>query len=184
MGLASICLVRFLFVGADSVEDVLLNLFFLATGVLVALSQAGDEWVSRNFRFLSFHWGKAIFSFVLSSTSVANENKEFIQVVMATYFFLVGCSFLTLAIADRQHDIKVSRSFDSESSHTLQNQKDSKRGFAILNIASDRDKTAKNKEAGQSGYSTADYGSDLFSDLGSDHENFKYGINSLRRPFF
>lgn len=34
---------------------------------------------------------------------------------MATYFFLVGCCFLTLAIADREHDIyENGRNLDEE----------------------------------------------------------------------
>ena len=37
----------------------------------------------------------------------------------------------------------------------------------------------------QTGLSTSDdFGSDLLSELDSEHENSKYGINALRRPFF
>lgn len=145
----------------------------------------GFDWILRNFRFLSFHWGRALFSFTLSTVSVANQDKEFIQVVMATYFFLVGCSFLTLAIADREHDVLEGLKNLDEEREITDKQDSKKKGYAIRNIASAAKKALKSGDsAGESGFSTADYGSDLFSELGSDHENSKYGINALRRPFF
>lgn len=41
LGLVSICIVRFIFVETKDVKDVLLNLFFFTSGVVVALSQMG-----------------------------------------------------------------------------------------------------------------------------------------------
>lgn len=128
---------------------------------------------------------------------------------MSMYFFIVGCCYITLSIADRKHDIEQDRTDDitalayAHSEHKpigsglIETAKAAKARAEALTQTVKHFATALEKSTGESqkkedagSYST-DYegyastaGSELYSDLDSDHENSKYGINALRRPFF
>ncbi len=192
IGLVCISVVRFNVLKQRAVHDLILNWFFLFLSVITVLSQLKITWILRNFRFLNYHWGKAIFSFFLGSVSFSNET--FIQLIISTYFLMVSCCFISLSMADKAHDVK--QKFEDDVAFAPLTHLDSfNTGIldAARSLESKADEmiaAAKNREKNfkadpkSDDYSTADYGSDLLSDLDSDHENSKYGINGLRRPFF
>ena len=120
---------------------------------------------------------------------------------------MVGCLFLSLAVVDYNNDlvqnewddIKLSnRDPNDETTGLLDKARQAKKQadkFAddVTYIASSVEKTVnfakaeyidKASNRSGSGYESTGYGSALLSELDSDHENSKYGINALRRPFF
>ena len=88
----------------QSVHDVILNFYFLFLGVILAFHEFEVKGVIKNFRFLQYHWGKALLCLFLCSISFSNTSQTFIQYVTSLYFFVVGLCFLVLSCADRQHD--------------------------------------------------------------------------------
>ena len=186
-----ISVIRFNVLKQGSVHDLILNWFYLCLSVITVLSQLKIAWILQNFRFLNYHWGKALFSFFLGSVSFSNET--FIQLIISTYFVTVSCCFITLSMADKSHDANQNRKDEIDSAAFAQleaNEKGILDAPKSLETKADKMTGAvknnyKNIKADpRSDDSTADYGSDLMSDLDSDHDNSKYGINGLRRPFF
>ncbi len=50
-----------------------MNFYFLFFGVLLAMQQAGMRYIKRNFRFLNYHWGKALFCVFVAQASLSNN---------------------------------------------------------------------------------------------------------------
>lgn len=209
-GMIGIGLIRFSAVEMNSVHDVILNIYFLVVGIIIAASHMEFTAVQRNFRVLNYHWGRALLSFFLCSLSFPDNEQTFVQYLMVMYFFIVGCCYITLSIADRKHDIEQERIDDITALAYAHSEQEVPYGSGIIETAKAAKaraeaiaSTVKNfatayennagpekKEEVAESYST-DYegyastaGSELYSDLDSDHENSKYGINALRRPFF
>ena len=62
--------------------------------------------MTLNFRFLNYHWGKALFSVFLASMSCTSSGEAFVQYIMTTYFFICALLYGLLALCDRNHDRK------------------------------------------------------------------------------
>ena len=104
LGLIAIGIFRFLLIDMSSEHDTILNIYFIMLGVVIALSQMQFSWVSRNFRFINYHWGKALLSLFLSSVAFSTDEIALMQYFSCLYFFIVGSCFTALAIADRASD--------------------------------------------------------------------------------
>ena len=87
-------------------QEVVLNIYYLFFGVLLVITQLQLQYITRNFRFLNYHWGKSLFSVFLASMSCSSSGEAFVQYIMTTYFFICSILFLLLAICDRNHDKK------------------------------------------------------------------------------
>ena len=106
LGLLLIALTRFNNMNDTSPHEVLLNVSYLILSLLIGFTQFEYSFVLNHFRFLNYHWGRAIFAFALCSISYAGkgQNRTIVQGIVAMYFWFVGCFFLMLAIADRGTD--------------------------------------------------------------------------------
>ena len=87
-------------------QEVILNIYYLFFGVLLVITQLQLQYITRNFRFLNYHWGKSLFSVFLASMSCSSSGEAFVQYIMTTYFFICSILFLLLSICDRSHDKK------------------------------------------------------------------------------
>ena len=82
-----------------------MDFYFLFFGIILALQQLNLKIVSRNFRFLNYHWGKAIFCNFIACASLSNDQNQLIQYLNAAIFFILMVMFAILAKIDRQADI-------------------------------------------------------------------------------
>ena len=57
-------------------HDTIMNFYFLFFGVVLALQQLGLKSIKRNFRFLNYHWGKAIFCTFIATASLSNPQNQ------------------------------------------------------------------------------------------------------------
>ena len=75
----------------------------------MGLSQLNIKAITRNFRFLNYHWGKFALSFFLTCMSFSSGDRDqaitFTEYVVTIYFLLVSILFLILSIIDRQRDL-------------------------------------------------------------------------------
>ncbi len=70
--LIAVAALRFTVIQLQSVHEAILNFYFLFFGVIVALQQLGLKFIKRNFRFLNYYWGKAIFCSFIAFASLSN----------------------------------------------------------------------------------------------------------------
>ena len=82
-----------------------MDFYFLFFGIILALQQLNLKIVSRNFRFLNYHWGKALFCNFIACASLSNDQNQLIQYINAAIFFVLMVMFAILAYIDRQADI-------------------------------------------------------------------------------
>ena len=92
---------RFSVIEMQGVHAAILNFYFLLLGVMTALSQIDVKIISRNFRFINYHWGKALFCLFLVSISMSDQEDTFLQWINAIYFLGLAIAYIVLAIADR-----------------------------------------------------------------------------------
>ena len=114
IGMIVVGAIRFSELEQQSVHDVILNFYFLFLGIVLAFHEFDVRCAVSNFRFLQYHWGKSILCIFLCSISFSNNQQTFIQYVTSLYFFVVGCCFLVLTCADRQHDRDIDAKFQKE----------------------------------------------------------------------
>ena len=70
--LIAVAALRFTVVEVQSVHEGILDFYFLFFGIVVALQQLGLKTIKRNFRFLNYYWGKAIFCSFIACASLSN----------------------------------------------------------------------------------------------------------------
>ena len=70
--LISVAALRFTVIEVQSAHEAIMNFYFLFFGVVLALSHLGLKCVKRNFRFLNYHWGKAVFCVFVATCSLSN----------------------------------------------------------------------------------------------------------------
>ena len=108
ISLIAVAALRFTVIEVQSTHEAILNFYFLFFGIVVALQQLGLKTIKRNFRFLNYYWGKAIFCAFIACASLSNSQNQMIQWVNAFLFFgLTGCMVL-LAVIDRASDLEKS----------------------------------------------------------------------------
>lgn len=74
----------------------------------------GLKSIKRNFRFLNYHWGKAIFSAFIACASLSNAKNQILQYVNAALFIVLTVMLIVMAVIDRQTDIDRSLKDDAE----------------------------------------------------------------------
>jgi len=87
-------------------QEVMLNLYYLFFGVLLIIAQLQLQWMTRNFRFMNYHWGRCLFCIFLGSMSCTSSGEAFVQYIVAVYFFICAILFGMLSCCDRNHDLK------------------------------------------------------------------------------
>ena len=68
------------------------------------MQQLGLKSIKRNFRFLNYYWGKAIFCAFIACASLSNSQNQMLQYVNAFLFFGLTAGMIVLAIIDRASD--------------------------------------------------------------------------------
>ena len=106
IGLIALAVIRFIFVDTNSIHAAIMNLFFIFFGVIIALHSFGLQKLQDQFRFINYHSGKCILSFVLSSMAFSKDQELFMQLLICGYWGIVGIIFLILCFIDKEHDKK------------------------------------------------------------------------------
>ena len=70
--LIAVAALRFTVIEQQSFHEGIMDFYFLFFGIIVALQQLGLKSIKRNFRFLNYHWGKAIFCNFIACASLSN----------------------------------------------------------------------------------------------------------------
>ena len=91
----------------DRIYEIVLNAFFIVQGLMLILGQLDIEWISRTFRFLDYHVGRAILALYLAGISFAHHQGHYAQQIAFFYFILVSCLYFALAIFDHEHDLRL-----------------------------------------------------------------------------
>ena len=106
LGLIAITVVRFTTVDTQTVHETILNFYYFFFALVMTLSQLHVHIVVDKFRLLNYYWGKAIFSLFIGSLSCADSDEEFVQWLMASYFFVCALLMFILAYIDRAKDLE------------------------------------------------------------------------------
>jgi hypothetical protein len=70
--LIAVSALRFTVVDMQNTHEAIMNFYFLFFGVILAMQQSGMRYVKRNFRFLNYYWGKALFCVFVAQASLSN----------------------------------------------------------------------------------------------------------------
>ena len=97
----SVAALRFSVLQLQSLHEAIMNCYFLFLGVVCALSQINVKFITRNFRFINYYWGKAFFCLFLVSMSMSNQEDTFLQYISGFFFAGLGVCFIILSIFDR-----------------------------------------------------------------------------------
>mmetsp|Transcript_5557 Transcript_5557/g.3927 ORF Transcript_5557/g.3927 Transcript_5557/m.3927 type:complete len:85 (+) Transcript_5557:324-578(+) len=73
LGLITISALRFTLVESETFHDVVLNIYYMIIGIVLALSQMNIKRIRKNFRLLNYYWGRGIFCFFLASISFSES---------------------------------------------------------------------------------------------------------------
>ena len=102
--LVTVGALRFMVIDSQSIHEVIMNFYFLFFGVVLALLQLNVRCIKRDFRFLNYHWGKALFCCFVAFASTSNSQNQIMQYVNAALFFVLTFIYAALAVLDRSGD--------------------------------------------------------------------------------
>ncbi|TNV80019.1 hypothetical protein FGO68_gene10358 [Halteria grandinella] len=107
IGLIAITILRFSAVQTQTIQQAILNLYYLIFGILMLCTSLNVHRVVDQFRFLNYYWGKGSFCLFLSGMSFCSSQVEsFVRYIMTLYFLGCGLCMGALAYYDRARDVK------------------------------------------------------------------------------
>ena len=71
--LIAVAAMRFTIVDMQSMHEAIMNFYFMFFGVVLAMLQLNVKRIKREFRFLNYHWGKALFCLFIAFASMSNS---------------------------------------------------------------------------------------------------------------
>ena len=159
--LVTVGAIRFMFIDSQSIHEVIMNFYFLFFGVVLALLQLNVRFIKRDFRFLNYHWGKALFCCFIAFSSTSNSQNQIMQYVNAALFFVLTFIFAALSVLDRSGDLDRSAQDEVEYANWLA-KKEIEQDMAKLYVK----KLAEKTQQAQQTYNHVKKASDFFTTLG------------------
>jgi len=78
LGMIVMSAIRFSLIKSQTVHEVILNGYYLFFGIVLVVAQLKLQWLTDNFRFLNYHWGRFVFMLFLASMTCTSTGEPFV----------------------------------------------------------------------------------------------------------